>query len=667
MTWATVGITLASFGVSVLAPFIFRPLLYRWGVVDIPSARSSHVATTLRAGGLGPLIGWMSGIGLSATLVPSDVRPLCIVGVTAVLLALLGFVDDLVGLPAMPRLAIQVLLGTAVVAAVSISTGVSTWWVVLSSAVLIVGYVNAANFMDGINGLSGLHGVVVGIAFAVAGFLGEQNWLIAVGLILAAVFGAFLPWNLHRAGFFLGDVGSYLLGGAIAVTAVLALVLGVPALLVLPPLAVYVADTAVTMLRRFARGERIMKAHRTHAYQRLTDTGLSHVAAAVIVTAFAATTSAVGTVVWLSGAAPWMGWLLVAVVCAIYLCVPRWRGSRLPSTGLEVPPAAQIREVPASATRSVARWAVLGGSGFVGSAVVAQLQGQGVDVVAISAPRLRIDKSLAADIDALVSAAASGSELTALAAKLGGADVVINAAGLAEPDSGDDADLYGANALLPVVIALACQAASVGRYIHLSSAAVQGRTAVLDDTTAVAPFSAYSHSKALGERGLLTVSSREDTSRTIILRATSVQGAGRPTTETLIKLARSPLASVAAPGTAPSVTSSITRLASTVYDLGMATSSVPGLVLQPWEGMSTMRVLAAAAPGKSPKMLPPWLCRVTVSIGFALGRVVPRFTGIARRVEVMWFGQAQKPGWGQPAVPHESSELLGILAAGEAR
>ncbi|BDZ39230.1 NAD-dependent epimerase/dehydratase family protein [Microbacterium suwonense] len=659
MTLTLLAVAVAAFGVSGLAPFVFRPALIRWGVVDVPNERSSHSTTTLRAGGLGPLTGWIVGVGIITLVLPDNLFEPLIVGVATIAFAVLGFVDDLRSLRAVPRLLTQVAL--SVVTAVIVVGGAHGWIAVGLSALLIVGYVNTTNFMDGVNALSAMHGVVVGLAFVAGGLLTGTQWLSFVGAVIAASFVAFLPWNLRTAGFFLGDVGSYALGASIAIAAVVAIEGGVPPLLVLAPMAVYVADTVATMARRLLRGENITHAHRTHAYQRLTDTGMSHLAASGVVTAFAVANAIIGVVVTVVKASPWVGALAIAVLCAVYLAIPRWRGSRLPSTKLTVPPADEIRAIPADEEHVVRRWAVVGASGFVGSAVVQELEHRGYDIVKLHAPRLTYAAGADPDVGRCLEAAAPHPTVAELAEALGGVDVVVNAAGMAAPDSAADERLYGANTLLPAVVAEAAARAGVKRVIHLSSAAVQGRRPELDASSEVAPFSPYSHSKALGERVLLAIAARDLSPRVIILRATSVQGQGRRTTEQLIKLAHSPLASVAASGSAQSVVSSVARLAATVVDVGATSKEVPGIVLQPWEGMSVRRVLEAAS-GRAPKSLPAWLCRFIVTGGFFIGRVVPRLSGLSRRVEVMWFGQQQDPGWNQKVVVRESVELLNILA-----
>ena len=302
-------------------------------------------------------------------------------------------------------------------------------------------------------------------------------------------------------------------------------------------------------------------------------------------------------------------------------------------------------------------WAVLGASGFVGSAVVAELRARGHEVRALPAPRLRSTGTTAADMvrEARTLAANTESPHAALTAALSGVDVLINAAGLATPGDGESADLTGANALLPVVAALAASAAGVRRFIHLSSASVQGHRAVIDETTFRAPFSPYSRSKALGEEAVEALSPTQvlrhgatgDAMDVVVLRATSVQGPSRPTTLSLLKVAASPLASVASPGTAATPVSSIDALAWFVAETGLFAGEVPGLVLQPWEGVSVTEVLEAAG-GRAPLHLPQWLCRAAVATGYTVSRLLgERLHGPVRRVELMWFGQAQRPGWAQ--------------------
>ncbi|MGA7203622.1 MAG: UDP-phosphate glycosyltransferase, partial [Specibacter sp.] len=90
-------------------------------------------------------------------------------------------------------------------------------------------------------------------------------------------------WNLGRNKVFLGDVGSYLLGASISVTAMAAFLSHVPVEYVFSPVLIYLVDTFVTFLRRLLAGERWYASHRQHVYQRLNIVGLSHLQATGVV------------------------------------------------------------------------------------------------------------------------------------------------------------------------------------------------------------------------------------------------------------------------------------------------------------------------------------------------------------------------------------------------
>lgn len=303
------------------------------------------------------------------------------------------------------------------------------------------------------------------------------------------------------------------------------------------------------------------------------------------------------------------------------------------------------------------RWVVLGATGFVGSAVVAELGARGLSATTLAAPRLAASSGTAVD---LVAEARKSEAVATLAAAFADVDVVVNAAGLATPGDGESPALTGANALLPAVVALAAREAGVSRFVHLSSASVQGHRRVIDESSDRAPFSSYSRSKALGEEVLELLGAGAGDGSTVdgagapgtsivTIRATSVQGPSRPTTTSFVKVARSPLASVASPGTAPTPVSSINALAWFVVETAAHPSPVPPLVLQPWEGLSVTDVLEAGS-GRKPRQLPGWLCRTVLKSGyFVSGLLGERLHGPIRRVELMWFGQEQAPGWAETA------------------
>lgn len=326
-----------------------------------------------------------------------------------------------------------------------------------------------------------------------------------------------------------------------------------------------------------------------------------------------------------------------------------------------------------SADPAQLRWLVLGASGFVGSAIVDELKQRGVTVVAMAAPRLRSAalsgpttqsaqpaQQIVAEAQAQVAGSAILECREALRTAFAGFDVVVNAAGLATPGDGESPELTGANGLLPTVAAMAARDAGVRRFVHLSSASVQGHRRVIDESADRAPFSAYSRSKALGEQALELVSAQLAPLSLVTVRATSVQGPSRPTTQSLIKVASSPIASVAAPGNFVTPVSSIDALAWFVVETGQYAGQVPAVILQPWEGLSVSDVLTAAG-GRTPHRLPQFLCRWILSAGYFTSRLLgEKLHGPLRRVELMWFGQEQTPGWAASVglIPHSSIATL---------
>lgn len=652
----------AALFVSGLAPVVIRPFLVRLNVLDVPNERSSHSEPVLRGAGIAPLLGFLIGMSVLITTSRTDTVQVLVIGLSGGVAGVLGLVEDLRGVRIAVRASVQLIIGAAATSILVWSSNAEVWWIPMG-ALVFTGYTNAANFMDGINGISGLHGAVVGSIFAVVGAIFDLSWLVGAGLVLAVAFLAFLPWNLTRKGMFLGDVGSYLLGGAIGILAIAAVLDGAPAIAVVAPLGIYLADTSATLVRRVRHGEAWQQAHRSHVYQRLTDAGFSHLFVAVIVTVSTAALSVFGLLSLSgSGAEFAIGAGGILSILVLYLSLPRLLTAK---TGQE---ELQINDLPSceqatSAGQSQLRWAIVGGTGFIGSALIEGLRHQGIDAISVTAPRLRLNPS-ATSAEALIQLHEKSQAVEALAAEMEGMDVVVNAAGLASPGAARSEALFGANALLPAAVLRSAQLAHVRRVVHLSSAAVQGRREVLDEAVETSPFSPYSESKAFGEAVLLAATTAPhypQSSEIVIVRATSVQGAGRATTGSLRRLAQSRAASVASPGNRPTVVSSLQGLVEFVASVGAFPGEIPAIVLQPWEGMTTTTVLEVAG-GRMPMQLPVSFCRASIAVGYAVGTIVLPVKGLVRRVEVMWFGQEQDAAWAKSVGLEKNSYVADVFA-----
>jgi len=271
---------LSCFGLTLGTALLLGPLvlwgLRRWRLFDVPNERSSHAALVARGGGLAPALAVVCGAVLSTQLV-GDARVGVLLG--AVGMALIGLTDDVRGLQALTRLLGQVVVAAGALVFLEQDIRGSLAWVAVFSVgalVWVVSYVNAFNFMDGINGISVAQVVVAGGAWWLIGRTQGVPTLETGGLLVVAAGLGFAPFNVGRARMFLGDVGSYLFGGWLGAMAVVGLRAHLRPEAVLGPLALYGADTATTLLHRLRRHQVVMRAHREHAYQRLVQAGWSH-------------------------------------------------------------------------------------------------------------------------------------------------------------------------------------------------------------------------------------------------------------------------------------------------------------------------------------------------------------------------------------------------------
>lgn len=276
------------------------------------------------------------------------------------------------------------------------------------------------------------------------------------------------------------------------------------------------------------------------------------------------------------------------------------------------------------------RVAVLGATGFVGGAVSMALQRHGHEVVSVSAPRL---EPCTAEVARQV---IHDCVIHRLRAAFVDTAVVINCAGMADAGDAAEAQLMAANAALVTHVA---QAAGGRRFIHVSSAAVQGSLPVLDATQSYSTFSPYSRSKQVGEQCALM---RGD--EVVVYRPPGVHGPNRSLTRAIARLARSPLSSVAAPGSQHSPQVLIDNVADALAFLAEVPTSPPRIVSHPWEGLTVAGLLELLG-GRQPKRVPHVVARAAVKAAIQLGRRSARMAANGRRLELLWLGQEQADSW----------------------
>lgn len=253
--------------------------------MDVPNARSSHQMPTPRGGGIvfvalwliAALLAWFRGE------LSFDSALLLLPGV--ILVAGIGYWDDLYDLSPLWRLLVHVIAALIAVYGALIVAANHSGWEIFSrqgfgaacAVFVIVWSINLFNFMDGTDGLAGMEACFVFIA---GGWwlwqAGAQNYAFLAWMLVATVAG-FLAWNWPPAKIFMGDGGSSFLGFLVAAFALAGQVWwDIPILLWVIVYSVFWFDATVTLLRRVLAGERWYSAHRSHAYQRLHQAGWSH-------------------------------------------------------------------------------------------------------------------------------------------------------------------------------------------------------------------------------------------------------------------------------------------------------------------------------------------------------------------------------------------------------
>jgi len=256
------------FGVLLPASWLAVKLVLGWlhqrQILDHPNERSSHSLPTPRGGGLAVtplvLLGW-----LATPFLPGQWAAMA----GALGLLALCWRDDRASLPASTRLALQAAaVGFGLIFLPPVLP-LPFWIDRLLCGLAWLWFLNLYNFMDGIDGITGVETISIAAGLALLGFaLPQSSVLIAVAL-------GFLVWNWHPAKIFLGDSGSVPLGYLLGFLLLSFAGDGHPAAALILP-AYYLTDATFTLAKRAVRGEKIWQAHRQHFYQQAVQGGASH-------------------------------------------------------------------------------------------------------------------------------------------------------------------------------------------------------------------------------------------------------------------------------------------------------------------------------------------------------------------------------------------------------
>jgi UDP-N-acetylmuramyl pentapeptide phosphotransferase/UDP-N-acetylglucosamine-1-phosphate transferase len=267
--------------------------LRNWAIqlnmIDIPNERSSHAVATPRGGGVAIVLTVIVSVIILAVITNViHTREVLVFLFGSSLIAIVGLLDDRKSLSARHRFATQIIVALVTVSVLGYPTRMAIPLVggydigafgAVVVVVWIVGFINAYNFMDGIDGIAAGTGIVVAFGWlALFGLSFSPNPVIIV-LTIAVMGGCvgFLGHNWQPARIFMGDAGSTFLGYTFAVlplmlTETQTQSLTSAAMLTWP----FLFDAGITFLHRLITGKNVFAAHREHIYQKLVTAGFSH-------------------------------------------------------------------------------------------------------------------------------------------------------------------------------------------------------------------------------------------------------------------------------------------------------------------------------------------------------------------------------------------------------
>ena len=257
-----------------LAELFYFKLADKCNIIDKPNERSSHTKVTLRGGGIIFYFG-----ALVYFLTNHWEYPWFMVALT--LITFISFVDDIRSTSQGLRLVFHF----SAMALMFYQWGLFSlsWWWIIVALVICTGIINAYNFMDGINGITGGYSLVVLVALAYIN--AEVTPFIEPALIYTVLCSVlvFCFFNFRKkAKCFAGDVGSvaiafiilFLIGKLIITTKNFSWII---------LLSVYGVDSVLTIIHRLMLHENIGLPHRKHMYQLMAnELKMSHVVVSFI-------------------------------------------------------------------------------------------------------------------------------------------------------------------------------------------------------------------------------------------------------------------------------------------------------------------------------------------------------------------------------------------------
>lgn len=315
------GDIIIAFTIAFMTAFMATPhtinLAKKLGAVDTPKdARRINKITMPRLGGLAVILGFFVSIIYLLIVMTIEnkidllqdnyIRKLFGFVVGSFIIGIVCFIDDVRGVPALVKLAAQILAALVVIKfGIRIENldipflnldQVGNWFYILLTLGWIVGITNAMNLIDGLDGLSSGISIISCLSLLII-FSLNGSPLISIVLItaLGGALCGFLPYNFNPAKTFIGDTGSNFLGYCLSIISILGIAKTYTAIVIVAPLIVLALplfDTLSSIVRRVIHGKSlkaIIQPDANHLHHKMLQKGFTQKQAVLILYGISAT------------------------------------------------------------------------------------------------------------------------------------------------------------------------------------------------------------------------------------------------------------------------------------------------------------------------------------------------------------------------------------------
>ncbi|XVN41571.1 MAG: glycosyltransferase family 4 protein [Rickettsia endosymbiont of Argas persicus] len=276
-----------SFVATTILTYILTKYFKAIGLVDVPSQRHSHDKITPRGGGLAIVLVIIITLSCFEYIItgvltnPLKISPLLFI------IASISFLDDLRPVPALIRLIVHLICSAFAIYLFipldfAVNINIPIYLIFIALVIVLSGFVNIYNFMDGIDGMSCIESIHLSSTILILCLLQFQEladpyFILSMNIIILGCSIGFLIFNWQPAKIFLGDVGSISLGFLLGLCLLLLATTNINLFIACFIASLYyLTDAVLTILIRLVNKEKIWQPHLKHFFQKAVRKGKSH-------------------------------------------------------------------------------------------------------------------------------------------------------------------------------------------------------------------------------------------------------------------------------------------------------------------------------------------------------------------------------------------------------